>query len=79
MPSLAGNANLAAVQFDNSLGNRQSDACTLDYHALLPPSIELFKDHFLFHIIDSQSVIGDARHNFVILQLGGYVDGSVRG
>jgi len=74
---LAYNADFATVQFDNCLGNWQPHTGTLNDHALLSAAVELFKDHLLFHIVNSRPMIGDAGNNFVILQFGGDVDGSV--
>ena len=62
MAWLAGNADLAAVGFDDCFGNRQAHACALNLQALISTAIELFEYQGLFEIVDAWSAVGDAGH-----------------
>ena len=79
MTDLAGNPNLATVQFNDGFRNGQPHTGARNDHALLPATIELFKDHLLFHGINSGSVIGNAGNHLAVFQLGSDMDGGIRG
>src|SRR5947209_7487641 len=54
-----------------------SPSCALDDHALVAATIEFLKNHLLFHVINSRTVIRDACDHFRTSQFGSDVNRSV--
>src|SRR2546427_11841763 len=64
------------MQFDDCFGDCQAHSCALDDHALVAATIEFLKNHLLFHVIDSRTVIRDACDHFRTSQFGSDVNRS---
>ena len=75
-PQLAGDADFAAMGFDNRPGDRQPHARALHPVSLILASIELVKNQSLLHIFDTRALIGDtdfevgASFNSAVIRIG---------
>src|SRR5205807_6947660 len=65
------------MQFDDCFGDCQAHSCALDDHALVAATIEFLKNHLLFHVINSRTVIRDACDHFRTSQFGSDVNWSL--
>ena len=65
------------MQFDDCLGDCQAHSCALDDHALVAVTIEFLKNHLLFHVINSRTMIRDACDHFRTSQFGSDVNWSL--
>src|SRR2546426_8605638 len=63
------------MQFDDCFGDCQAHSCSLDDHALVAATIEFLKNHLLFHVINSRTVIRDACDHFRTSRFGSEVSG----
>src|SRR5271154_4711796 len=72
---LTGNADLAAVSFDDRLGDGQSHARALHLQALVATAIKLLEDQGLFEVVDARSAISDTDHHHAAPGFRSDVDG----
>ena len=65
------------MQFDDRFGDCQAHSCALDHHALVAATIEFLKNHLLFHVVNSRTVIRDACDHFRTSQFDSNVNWSL--
>ena len=71
---LAGDADFAAVGFDNRARDGQTHARSLHPVALVLATIELIENQPLLHVVNAETLVGDTDFEVGALQLGGDAD-----